>query len=364
MIPTLEWTDQGVRFLDQTKLPLEETYVLATSYQDVATVIRDMIVRGAPAIGVSAAMGMALGIQNSPATTVAALSKDVDEMAKVLAATRPTAVNLFWAIERIRVLYYQLVDKQPANLSEAEKIERIREEVRAEALRMYDEDIEACKTMGRYGAELLPKEGTVLTHCNAGALATCGYGTALGVIRAAVEAGHKINVLADETRPYLQGARLTAWELLHDGIQTSVLCDNMSGALMRKGRIQAVIVGSDRIAANGDVANKIGTYSVSVLAKEHGIPFYVAAPWSTVDMATKHGDDIPIEERSAYEVTHSNGKQMTPDGCGIENPAFDVTPAKYVTAIITERGVLYPPYDESMRAMAAAVKAEADGLPA
>ncbi|SDF27375.1 S-methyl-5-thioribose-1-phosphate isomerase [Terriglobus roseus] len=364
MIPTLEWTDQGVRFLDQTKLPLEETYVLATSYQDVATVIRDMIVRGAPAIGVSAAMGMALGIQNSPSTTVAALSKDVDEMAKVLAATRPTAVNLFWAIERIRVLYYQLVDKQPANLSEAEKIERIREEVRAEALRMYDEDIEACKTMGRFGAELLPKEGTVLTHCNAGALATCGYGTALGVIRAAVEAGHKINVLADETRPYLQGARLTAWELLHDGIQTSVLCDNMSGALMRKGRIQAVIVGSDRIAANGDVANKIGTYSVSVLAKEHGIPFYVAAPWSTVDMATKHGDDIPIEERSAYEVTHSNGKQMTPDGCGIENPAFDVTPAKYVTAIITERGVLYPPYDESMRAMEAAVKAEANGVPA
>ncbi|MEZ2346385.1 S-methyl-5-thioribose-1-phosphate isomerase [Terriglobus sp. RCC_193] len=364
MIPTLEWTDQGVRFLDQTKLPLEETYVLATSYQDVATVIRDMIVRGAPAIGVSAAMGMALGIQNSPATTVAALSKDVDEMAKVLAATRPTAVNLFWAIERIRVLYYQLVDKQPANLSEAEKIERIREAVRAEALRMYDEDIAACKTMGRYGAALLPKEGTVLTHCNAGALATCGYGTALGVIRAAVEAGHKINVLADETRPYLQGARLTAWELLHDGIPTSVLCDNMSGALMRKGRVQAVIVGSDRIAANGDVANKIGTYSVSVLAKEHGIPFYVAAPWSTVDMATKHGDDIPIEERSAYEVTHSNGKQMTPDGCGIENPAFDVTPAKYVTAIITERGVLYPPYDESMRAMAAAVQAETDGVPA
>lgn len=360
MIPTLEWTDQGVRFLDQTKLPLEETYVLATSYQDVATVIRDMIVRGAPAIGVSAAMGMALGIQNSPATTVAALSKDVDEMAKVLAATRPTAVNLFWAIERIRVLYYQLVDKQPADLSEAEKIERIREEIRAEALHMYDEDIDACKTMGRYGAALLPKEGTVLTHCNAGALATCGYGTALGVIRAAVEAGHKINVLADETRPYLQGARLTAWELLHDGIQTSVLCDNMSGALMRKGRVQAVIVGSDRIAANGDVANKIGTYSVSVLAKEHGIPFYVAAPWSTVDMATKHGDDIPIEERSAYEVTHSNGKQMTPDGCGIENPAFDVTPAKYVTAIITERGVLYPPYEESMAAMEAAVKAEAN----
>ena len=355
MIPTLEWTEQGVRFLDQTKLPLEETYVLATSYQDVATVIRDMIVRGAPAIGVSAAMGMALGIQNSPATTVDALSKDVDEMAAVLAATRPTAVNLFWAIERIRTLYHRLA-------AQSQDLNSIRSDIRAEALRMYDEDIAACRQMGRFGAELLPQEGTVLTHCNAGALATCGYGTALGVIRAAVEAGHKINVLADETRPYLQGARLTAWELLHDNIPTSVLCDNMSGALMRQGRIQAVIVGADRIAANGDTANKIGTYTVSVLAKEHGIPFYVAAPWSTVDMATRHGDDIPIEQRSAYEVTHSNGKQMTPDGCGIENPAFDVTPAKYVTAIITERGVLYPPYEQSMATMAAEVAAEADAV--
>lgn len=354
MIPTLEWTEQGVRFLDQTKLPLEETYVLATSYQDVATVIRDMIVRGAPAIGVSAGMGMALGIQNSSATTLDALRKDVDEMAAVLAATRPTAVNLFWGIERIRTLFHKLALEHPENL------QTIREEVRAEALRMYDEDIKACRTMGRFGAELLPKEGTVLTHCNAGALATCGYGTALGVIRAAVEAGHQINVLADETRPFLQGARLTAWELLKDNIPTSVLCDNMSGALMRQGRIQAVIVGADRIAANGDTANKIGTYSVSVLAKEHGIPFYVAAPWATVDMATRHGDDIPIEQRSAYEVTHSNGKQMTPDGCGIENPAFDVTPAKYITAIITERGVLYPPFQQSMASMHAEVTAEAD----
>jgi methylthioribose-1-phosphate isomerase len=359
MIPTLEWTHEGVRFLDQTKLPLEEVYVLATSYQDVATVIRDMIVRGAPAIGVSAGMGMALGIQNSSATTVADLSKDVDTMADVLAATRPTAVNLFWGIERIRTLFRKLAAEQPAGRSEAEKIAAIRAEVIAEGLRMYDEDIEACKTMGKFGAELLPTKGTVLTHCNAGALATCGYGTALGVIRAAVEAGHDINVLADETRPYLQGARLTAWELLKDNIPTSVLCDNMAGALMRKGRIQAVIVGADRIAANGDVANKIGTYSVAVLAKEHGIPFYVAAPWSTVDMATKHGDDIPIEERNAYEVTHSNGKQMTPDGCGIENPAFDVTPAKYVTAIITERGLLRAPYGESMLAMQAEVEAVA-----
>jgi methylthioribose-1-phosphate isomerase len=359
MIPTLEWTDEGVRFLDQTKLPLEEVYVLATSYQDVATVIRDMIVRGAPAIGVSAGMGMALGIKTSSATTVAALTKDVDTMAEVLGATRPTAVNLFWGIKRIRSLYGSLVAEQPAGRSEAEKIAAIREAVIAEAKVMYDEDIAACKTMGQFGAKLMPMSGTVLTHCNAGALATCGYGTALGVIRAAVEAGHDINVLADETRPYLQGARLTAWELLHDGIETSVLCDNMAGALMKKGRIQAVIVGADRIAANGDVANKIGTYTVAVLAREHGIPFYVAAPWSTVDMLTKHGDDIEIEQRNPREVTHSNGKQMTPDGCGIENPAFDVTPAKYVTAIITERGVLRGPYYESMLAMQAGADAVA-----
>ena len=358
MIPTLEWTEEGVRFLDQTKLPLEEVYVLATGYQDVATVIRDMIVRGAPAIGVSAGMGMALGIQKSSATTVAELADDVNAMADVLASTRPTAVNLFWGIERIRTLFRKLVAAQPADRSEADKIAYIREEVIAEARRMYDEDIATCRTMGRVGEHLMPREGTVLTHCNAGALCAAGYGTALGVIRAAVEAGAKIDVLADETRPYLQGARLTAWELLQDNIPTTVLCDNMSGYLMSKGRVQAVIVGADRVAANGDVANKIGTYSVAILAKEHGIPFYVAAPWATIDMKTASGADIPIEQRSAYEVTHSNGKQMTPDGVGIENPAFDVTPAKYVTAIITERGLLHAPYTESMLAM----QAEADAI--
>lgn len=345
MIPTLEWTPEGVRFIDQTKLPLDEIYVTATSYQDVATIIRDMIVRGAPAIGVSAAMGIALGVDRSSATTLEALTAELEEMSKVLAATRPTAVNLFWAIDRMNDVYKALAAKPGITLPE------IKSALIAEAQAMYDEDIAACKQMGKHGAALLPKEGTVLTHCNAGALATCGYGTALGVIRAAVEAGHKIDVLADETRPYLQGARLTAWELLYDNIPTTVLCDNMAGALMRQGRIQAVIVGSDRIAANGDVANKIGTYSVAVLAKEHGIPFYVAAPWSTVDMNTAHGDLIPIEQRSAYEVTHSNGKQMTPHGAGIENPAFDVTPAKYVTAIITERGVLRAPYEVSMKEM-------------
>lgn len=352
MIPTLEWTKEGVRFLDQTKLPLEEIYVTATSYNDVATIIRDMIVRGAPAIGVSAAMGIALGVERSTATEIDDLSKEVETMSDVLAKTRPTAVNLFWAIERMRAKYYALASMPGAT------IPAIKQELIDEAQRMYDEDIQACKDMGAHGAELLPKQGTVLTHCNAGALATCGYGTALGVIRAAVERGANINVLADETRPYLQGARLTAWELLHDGIDTSVLCDNMAGSLMRQGRIQAVIVGADRIAANGDVANKIGTYSVAVLAKEHGIPFYVAAPWSTIDVATATGDEIPIEQRDAREVTHSNGKQMTPHNCGIENPAFDVTPAKYVTAIITEKGVLTAPYAEGMRAMMEAEAAE------
>jgi len=344
MIPTLEWLPTGVNFLDQTKLPLEETYVLATDYKQVATVIRDMIVRGAPAIGVAAAMGVAIGIDRSTATTFDALTAEVNTICDILAATRPTAVNLFWGIGRIRDLYNRLV-------AGGADIATVKKAVVEEARQMYDEDIAACKLMGAHGAALLPKTGTVLTHCNAGALATCGYGTALGVIRAAIERGHTIDVFADETRPFLQGARLTAWELMKDNIPTTVLCDNMSAHLMKQGRIQAVIVGSDRIAANGDVANKIGTYAVSILAKEHGIPFYVAAPWSTVDLATAHGDLIPIEQRSATEVTHSNGKQMTPTGVGIENPAFDVTPAKYVTAIITERGILRAPYGESIEKM-------------
>jgi methylthioribose-1-phosphate isomerase len=351
MIPTLEWLPTGVNFLDQTKLPLEETYVLATDYKQVATVIRDMIVRGAPAIGVSAAMGMAIGIDRSTATTLPALTEEVAVIAKTLAETRPTAVNLFWGIEEIRSLYVELVAKNTT-------IPDIKAAVVAKARRMYDEDIAACKQMGAHGASLLPKEGTVLTHCNAGALATCGYGSALGVIRAAIERGHKIDVFADETRPFLQGARLTAWELMKDNIPTTVLCDNMAASLMRQGRIQAVIVGADRIAANGDVANKIGTYGVAILAKEHNIPFYVAAPWSTLDLATAHGDLIPIEQRAATEVTHSNGKQMTPHGVAIENPAFDVTPAKYVTGIITERGVLTAPYNQSIKTMATQTEPE------
>jgi methylthioribose-1-phosphate isomerase len=345
MIPTLEWLPEGVRFLDQTKLPFEETYVLATDYKQVATVIKDMIVRGAMAIGVSAAMGVALGIDRSAATTIPALTTEVDLICKTLAATRPTAVNLFWGIAQIRDLYAQLAATHTP-------IPEIKKAVVALARRLYEEDIANLRKLGAFGAALLPQEGTVLTHCNAGALAACGYGSALGVIRAAIERGKKIDVFADETRPFNQGSRLTAWELVKDNIPTTLICDNMAGYFMSKGRIQAVIVGADRIAANGDTANKIGTYSVSILAKEHGIPFYVAAPFNTIDTATASGDLIPIEQRSAREITHVNGVQVTPHGVAIENPAFDVTPARYVTAIITERGVLRAPYPESIRAMA------------
>ena len=347
MIPTLQWTSEGVSFLDQTKLPTEETYVLARDYREVATVIHDMIVRGAPAIGVSAAMGVALGILRSEAPDLTSLSAEVETICATLAATRPTAVNLFWGIGQIRENFNDLARKNAS-------IPEIKASGVALAQRLYDEDIAACRQMGAFGAELLPQEGTVLTHCNAGALATCGYGTALGVIRGAVERGHKLDVLADETRPYLQGARLTAWELMKDNIPTTVLCDNMSAHLMSLGRIQAVIVGADRIAANGDTANKIGTYGVAILAREHGIPFYVAAPWSTIDLQTANGAGIPIEQRDPREVTHSNGGQMTPTGVGIEDPAFDVTPAKYITAIVTERGILRAPLPESIAAMAKA----------
>ncbi len=346
MIPTLEWTSDGVRFLDQTKLPLEESYVLATTYQQVADVIVTMVVRGAPAIGVSAAMGIALGTTKTVAKTVEEFAPEFDRICALLASTRPTAVNLFWAIDRMKALFHRLQ-------SEHVSLALVQETLLNEAMTMYDEDIAACRQMGSIGADLLPEKGSVLTHCNAGALATCGYGTALGVIRAAVERGKRIHVFADETRPFLQGARLTAWELMADSIPTTVLCDNMVASLMRQGRIQAVVVGADRIAANGDVANKIGTYGVAVLAKEHGIPFYVAAPWSTIDQATPTGDAIPIEERAAIEVTHHGGRQLTPHGVGICNPAFDVTPARYVKAIITELGLLSAPYSESIQSMSA-----------
>ncbi len=344
MIPTLSWTPEGVRFIDQTRLPLEESYVLASTYEQVADVIVTMVVRGAPAIGVSAAYGVALGALKTRAKTAQEFAPEFEIVCARLAGTRPTAVNLFWAIDRMKRLFGDLL-ASGANLSQ------VQQRLLAEAHAMYDEDIAACKTMGAFGGALLPDEGGVLTHCNAGALATCGYGTALGVIRSAVEQGKKIHVYADETRPFLQGARLTAWELMEDGIDTTVICDNMAASLMRAGKIKAVVVGADRIAANGDFANKIGTYNVAILAKEHGIPFYCAAPWSTIDTATPTGDAIPIEERSPVEVTHHGGKQLTPHGVGICNPAFDVTPARYVTAVITERGVLRAPYSESLKEM-------------
>jgi methylthioribose-1-phosphate isomerase len=339
MIHTLEWTNTGVVFIDQTKLPTEEVYVTCTTHQQVADVIRNMVVRGAPAIGVAAAMGIALGMKNSNAENGADLKKDFDQICETIRQTRPTAVNLFWAIRRMTEKFESL---------RARPIAQIKQALIEEAQRVHAEDIAANQAMGRHGATLMPSSGGVLTHCNAGALATAGYGTALGVIRAAVEAGKKIHVYADETRPFLQGSRLTAWELMKDGIPTTVISDNMAGVMMQQGKIGAIVVGADRIAANGDVANKIGTYTVAVLAKEHGIPFYVAAPISTVDLATPDGSKIPIEQRNAREVTHIAGKQMVPDGVEIENPAFDVTPAKYVTAVITERGIARAPYGQSL----------------
>jgi methylthioribose-1-phosphate isomerase len=346
MIQTLEWTESGVRFIDQTKLPMEEVYVTCQTHEQVADVIRNMVVRGAPAIGVAAAMGIALGAKHSTATTSGELKDDIDEICNVIGKTRPTAVNLFWAIRRMQDKFESL---------RVRPVPQIKQGLIEEAQRMHAEDIAANQAMGRHGAALMPASGGVLTHCNAGALATCGYGTALGVIRAAVEQGKKIHVYADETRPFLQGSRLTAWELMKDGIPTTVISDNMAGAMMKQGKIGAIVVGADRIAANGDVANKIGTYTVAVLAKEHGIPFYVAAPFSTIDLATPDGSQIPIEQRNAREVTHIAGKQMVPDGVQIENPAFDVTPAKYVTAIITERGIARVPYEESLHKLAASL---------
>lgn len=343
MIKTLEWTLDGIRFIDQTRLPLEEVYVTCRNYQEVATAIRDMIVRGAPAIGVAAAMGIALGIKQSQVKDIQSLQVDFEQIAKAMAETRPTAVNLFWTIWRMRQKFESLAGQD---------IEKIKAALVEEALQMYLEDIAANQAMGRHGAALMPSSGGVLTHSNAGALATCGYGTALGVIRAAVESGKRIQVFADETRPFLQGTRLTAWELVRDGIQTTVIADNMAAAMMRQGKIKAVIVGASRIAANGDVANEIGTYTVALLARSHRIPFYVAAPWSTIDLNTPTGEEIPIEQRSSKSITHYGGRQMAPDSVLVESPAFDVTPAEYITAIVTERGIVQAPYEKSLKEMA------------
>ena len=348
MIKTLEWTGDGVRFIDQTRLPTEEIYITCRTYQEVADAIVTMVVRGAPAIGVAAALGIALGVRDSQAETLPALRTGFDLICDALAATRPTAVNLFWAIARMRETFAA----HDVAADESRSIPKIKDALLAQAQRMYLEDIAACEKMGANGAVLMPDSGGILTHCNAGALATCGYGTALGVIRSAVALGKTIRVYADETRPFLQGSRLTAWELNKDGIPTTVISDNMAGAIMAQGKIQAVIVGADRIAANGDVANKIGTYTVAVLAAEHKIPFYVAAPWSTIDLATPSGAAIPIEQRNPREVTHMGSRQVVPDGVAVENPAFDVTPHRFINAIITERGVARAPYKQSLAGLA------------
>lgn len=336
MVETIRWTDDGVVMVDQTRLPREEVFVTCRTYREVADAIRRMVIRGAPAIGVAAAMGVALGVLRADGED---LDAQMEEICGELAGTRPTAVNLFWAIRRMKDVYGSM---------RGHPIEEVRRRLVEEARQVYREDIAINEAIGRNGADLVPDGKTVLTHCNAGALATAGYGTALGVIRAAVAAGKSIDVFADETRPFLQGARLTAWELQRDGIPTTLITDNMAGHFLKSGRIGCVVVGADRIAANGDVANKVGTYSVAVLAKENGIPFYVAAPVSTLDLSLASGDEIPIEQRDAAEVTTVFGTPVAPEGIPVENPAFDVTPHRYVTAIITERGVARPPFGESL----------------
>jgi methylthioribose-1-phosphate isomerase len=339
MVETIQWTSGGVVMIDQTRLPREERYVTCTTYEEVAEAIRSMVIRGAPAIGVAAAMGIALGIAQANGSD---LDSQFEKVCYTLAGTRPTAVNLFWAIDRMKRVFAE---------SRGLPLAQLRQRLIAEAQQIRLEDIAINQAIGRHGAPLVPDGKTVLTHCNAGALATAGYGTALGVIRAAISAGKKIDVFADETRPFLQGSRLTVWELQQDGITATLITDSMAGHFLKSGRIGCVVVGADRIAANGDVANKIGTYSLAVLARENGIPFFVAAPISTLDLTLASGDDIPIEQRAASEVTHLFGVPVAPEGTLVQNPAFDVTPNRYVSAIITERGVARAPYGESLGAL-------------
>ena len=341
MLPTIAWDGDDILMIDQRKLPGREIYVRCKTGNEVAKAITTMVIRGAPAIGVAAAMGLALGARRSTATGTKQFAVDFQRLADTLAATRPTAVNLFWAIERMK---QALATGVQAGEGVVELVARLRQE----ADRIHDDDLESCRAIGRHGAALVPDDAHILTHCNAGALATAGYGTALGVVRGAVDAGKRVAVYADETRPFLQGARLTAWELVKDGIPTTVITDNMAAAIMARERVDLVVVGADRIAANGDAANKIGTYGLAIAAHAHGIPFYVAAPWSTIDLATPTGAEIPIEERNAKEVTHMAGTQVTPAGALVRNPSFDVTPHRYITAIVTERGILRPPYLEAL----------------
>ena len=346
MIKTIEWTDAGVVLLDQLQLPAREVYQTCKTWEEVADAIRRMVIRGAPAIGVAAAMGIALGVKNSKAADLPALENEFNHICEAMSRTRPTAVNLFWAIERMRRAF---------GAAAPSGVEVVRRKLIEEAQQIYTEDLAQCAAIARHGSALLPAQGRILTHCNAGALAVAGgYGTALGVIRGALEAGKKLEVFATETRPYLQGARLTAWELQRDGIPTTLITDSMVGHFMQRGDIQSVVVGADRIASNGDTANKIGTYTIAVLAHEHGVPFYVAAPFTSIDLSIPSGDTIPIEERSVEEVTHIGSVQIAPEGMPARHPAFDVTPARLITAIITERGVARPPFDQSLKALSEA----------
>src|SRR5688500_6072490 len=347
MIKTVEWTNEGVRMLDQRLLPNEEKYLTLYSYEEVADAIKRMVVRGAPAIGVAAAMGLALGASQSVSTSLPDLEFDFKYMCDVMGATRPTAVNLFWAIERMRDVI------KNAKSEGVRDIEEVRTRLVKEAQTIFQEDIDSNRAIGRHGADLINDGATVLTHCNAGALATAGdYGTALGVIRGAIDAGKRVAVIADETRPFLQGARLTAWELAKDNIPVTVITDGMAGHVMKGGKVDCVVVGADRIAANGDTANKIGTYMVAVLAKENNIPFYVAAPITTLDLSLSSGDQIPIEERDSREITHIGNQQVGPEGVAVHNPAFDVTPNEFIAAIITDRGVARTPYLTSLQSLA------------
>lgn len=339
---TIEWRNDKVVMIDQTRLPAEEIYNEYDDFQGVAEAIRGMIIRGAPAIGVAAAMGVAIGARDIIADTHESFFRQLGNICDTLAKTRPTAVNLFWGIERM---------KRVAQTNRELDLNSIRALLRNEAISIEEEDLQICRAIGRNGAPLIREGSTILTHCNAGGLATAGYGTALGVIRAAHDAGKKIKVFADETRPWMQGARLTAWELMKDRIPVTLIADNMAGYFMRKGEIDCVVVGADRIAANGDTANKIGTYSVAVLAKENRIPFYVAVPLSTLDLTLKTGEEIPIEERHGHEVTHLRGLPIAPEGVTVRNPAFDVTPARYITGIITDKGVVRGDYESGLKAL-------------
>ena len=350
MLPTIDLQDDAIVMVEQRKLPGQEIYVRCRTAPEVAKAIRTMVIRGAPAIGVAAAYGIALGMRRSTAKGTRQFTVEFQKTCELMAATRPTAVNLFWAIDRMKRAFAEAAHAGASSDEIAARLE-------AEARQIHDEDVANCRAMGAFGATMVPDGARVLTHCNAGALATAGYGSALGVIRAAVEQGKKIAVFADETRPFLQGARLTAWELVRDGINTTVITESMAGPLMRAGEIDLVVVGADRIAANGDTANKIGTYTVAVLAHEHKLPFYVTAPLSTIDLATPDGEHIPIEERDQREITHLGSSRLTPIGAKIRNPAFDVTPHRYITGIITEKGIIRPPFIETLKRAVEAVAA-------